>query len=431
MDFIQTTNKQVDKFGAGKHGFSAGNPSGGIPATFLSAEWHDNVQQELVNVIEGAGIAINPASKTQLQQAIQAMIAGTTGNDYKASVRAATVGSNITLAGGAPNTLDGVTIAVNDRILVKDQTTGSQNGIYVVTTLGTGVNGTWTRAIDADQAGELTSGSVVAVEEGTLNADSFWMLVTDGVITIGTTVLIFARRDSGAASGQQPGEICFFARNTAPTGFLKANGAAVSRTTYAALFAAMIKTAAVAISIATPGVVTWNSHGLSANDPVKFTTTGALPTGLVVGTTYYVVGASITTNTFQLSATAGGAAIATSGAQSGAHNAINSPFGDGDGSTTFNVPDLRGNFPRGWDDSAGADTNRSYGSLQLDAMQGHLHTQIYGAGNGGNNAYGDPGRQSYPTTNTSGPVSDGTNGTPRTAAETRPRNVAMLACIKY
>lgn len=195
MDFIQTANKQADKFGAGKHGFSAGNPTGGIPATYVSPEWCDNVQQELINVIEGAGLTVNPASKTQIYQAILAMISGNAANDYKASVRAATTANIANLAGGAPNTLDGVTLVANDRILVKDQTTGSQNGIYVVTTLGTGANGTWTRATDADGVGELTSGAIVAVEQGTANADSQWMLTTDGSITIGTTSLTFARKD--------------------------------------------------------------------------------------------------------------------------------------------------------------------------------------------------------------------------------------------
>lgn len=111
--------------------------------------------------------------------------------DYKASVRVGTVGANITLAGSAPNTLDGVTLVANDRILVKDQSTGSQNGLYYVATLGTGANGTWTRATDADAAGELTPGMVVTVEEGTLLADTTWELSTDGPITIGTTALTF------------------------------------------------------------------------------------------------------------------------------------------------------------------------------------------------------------------------------------------------
>lgn len=71
------------------------------------------------------------------------------------------------------------------------------------------------------------------------------------------------------------------------------------------------------VSIATPGVVTSNAHGLVVGDIVKFTTTGALPTGLTVGTKYYVVVS--TTNTFQVSATYGGSAINTTGSQSGTH----------------------------------------------------------------------------------------------------------------
>jgi hypothetical protein len=78
----------------------------------------------------------------------------------------------------------------------------------------------------------------------------------------------------------------------------------------------------VTISIASPGVVTWNSHGLAAGEPVEFTTTGALPTGLSIYTTYYVI--NPTTNTFQVAATPGGAAINTSGSQSGTHTAYTS-----------------------------------------------------------------------------------------------------------
>ena len=73
----------------------------------------------------------------------------------------------------------------------------------------------------------------------------------------------------------------------------------------------------VTVTIASPSVVTWNAHGHSNGDFGVFTTTGALPTGLAIATTYYIVNA--TTNTFQLSATLGGAAINTSGTQSGTH----------------------------------------------------------------------------------------------------------------
>lgn len=78
-------------------------------------------------------------------------------------------------------------------------------------------------------------------------------------------------------------------------------------------------TATVTITIASPGVVTWNSHGLSNGNLVAFLTTGALPTGLTAGTWYYVVNA--TANTFEVSATSGGSAINTSGSQSGTHTA--------------------------------------------------------------------------------------------------------------
>lgn len=119
--------------------------------------------------------------------------------DFKASVRAATV-ANVTLTGGAPNTVDGVTLAVNDRILVKAQTNQAQNGIYVVQTLGTGSNGTWVRSVDADTSVEVTSGMFTLVESGTTNADSGWFLSTDGAITLGTTPLVFAQFSNGQAA---------------------------------------------------------------------------------------------------------------------------------------------------------------------------------------------------------------------------------------
>lgn len=88
--------------------------------------------------------------------------------------------------------------------------------------------------------------------------------------------------------------------------------------------------ATITVTIASPGVVTWTAHGLvntpidgNAVIPVFFTTTGALPTGIVANTTYYVIGSSITTNTFQIATTVAnaiaGTAINTSGSQSGTH----------------------------------------------------------------------------------------------------------------
>jgi hypothetical protein len=76
----------------------------------------------------------------------------------------------------------------------------------------------------------------------------------------------------------------------------------------------------VSMTIAAPCVVNWNSHGLAAGTPFQLSTTGALPTGLTAGTTYYVL--SPTTNSFNVAATVGGAAINTTGTQSGVHTAV-------------------------------------------------------------------------------------------------------------
>ena len=79
--------------------------------------------------------------------------------------------------------------------------------------------------------------------------------------------------------------------------------------------------ATVTISIAAPSVVTWTGHGLSVNDTIRFTTTGALPTGLAINTTYFVKEV-LSANTFTVSTSAGGAAVTTSGTQSGTQTAL-------------------------------------------------------------------------------------------------------------
>lgn len=114
------------------------------------------------------------------------------GMDVKESVRAATTGANISLS-AAPTTLDGISLAANDRILVKDQTTASQNGIYYVATLGTGANGVWTRTTDANTSAEVTAGLFTFVSEGTVNADSGWILTTNDTIVLDTTALAFTQ----------------------------------------------------------------------------------------------------------------------------------------------------------------------------------------------------------------------------------------------
>lgn len=111
--------------------------------------------------------------------------AARSGLDVKASVKAATT-ANITLSN--TQTVDGVALSVGDRVLVKDQTTKTQNGIYVVSATA------WTRSTDADNnpGGEVTSGMFTFVEQGTINADCGFVLTTNDPITLGTTDLDFA-----------------------------------------------------------------------------------------------------------------------------------------------------------------------------------------------------------------------------------------------
>jgi hypothetical protein len=110
--------------------------------------------------------------------------AARSGLDVKASVRVATT-DNITLSG--TQTIDGVAVIAGNRVLVKDQSTASQNGIYVVAA------GAWTRASDFDADDEVTAGAFTFVEEGTANSDSGWVLTTNNPITVGTTALVFAQ----------------------------------------------------------------------------------------------------------------------------------------------------------------------------------------------------------------------------------------------
>jgi hypothetical protein len=137
-----------------------------------------------------------------------------------------------------------------------------------------------------------------------------------------------------------------FVGNVAPRGYLFPGGAPVSRTTYGGLFYASSLTGTITVTIASPGVVTWTGNKLQNNDPIEFSTTGALPTGIVAGTTYYVRDYGVDgVGLFRLAATPGGTAINTTGSQSGVHTGLHVPYGRGDGSTTFNVVDVRASTP--------------------------------------------------------------------------------------
>lgn len=113
---------------------------------------------------------------TQIVEAIAKM-------DFKHSVLVATT-ANIALSG--LQTIDGVLLPADARVLVKNQTAAKENGLYVVSSTGV-----WKRTQDADTSVEVTPGLFVSVERGTANGDSVWQLVTDAPIVLGTTALAF------------------------------------------------------------------------------------------------------------------------------------------------------------------------------------------------------------------------------------------------
>ena len=106
------------------------------------------------------------------------------GLDVKGSVRAATT-VNISLSGA--QTIDGVSVVATDRVLVKNQSTGSQNGIYVASASA------WSRAADADSNDDVTAGMFTFVEEGTVNADTGWVMTNNAAVVLGTTALVFTQ----------------------------------------------------------------------------------------------------------------------------------------------------------------------------------------------------------------------------------------------
>lgn len=129
--------------------------------------------------------ATDAANKSYVDNAVQ-------GLSWKQAVRVATT-ANGTLASAFEDgdTVDGVTIATGDRILIKDQSTGSENGIYTIN-----ASGAPTRALDANTSAEVDSATVY-VESGTANADTVWTLTTDNP-TLNTTSLTFAQVNGGA-----------------------------------------------------------------------------------------------------------------------------------------------------------------------------------------------------------------------------------------
>ena len=146
-----------------------------------------------------------------------------TGLDVKDSVKVATT-ADITLSG--TQTIDGVAVSADERVLVKNQSTGSENGIYDCKA------GTWARSSDFDADSEVTSGAFVFVEQGTVSADAGYVLTTDGTITVGSTALSFTQF-SGA--GQITAGDGLQKSGNALSADLKANGGLVIESSEIAL----------------------------------------------------------------------------------------------------------------------------------------------------------------------------------------------------
>ena len=323
MQRISTSSAVADLFGSGKSGFRNGDLPRGVLPTAFNAEWCNHVQEEICNVIEGAGVALNPDKRDQLLTALQKLI---------------------------------------DNSTVK--TSGNQNVGGEKTFTGTAFFKAG--AFVADSVGDFAANQCLQIGSNNVNSyfynkrsGKYLSMRNDGELRYDGKRLLNVDDLAGMIPS---GAVLYFAGQTAPTGWLKANGAAVSRTAYAALFAA-------------------------------------------IGTTY----------------------------------------GAGDGRTTFNLPDLRGEFIRGWDEGRSVDAGRVFGSMQGDAIRnitGQFVSDDYNRSlvNEMLGAFAMTKRNSSLSYDAASSISTGgeylnaikfdASRVVPTAAENRPRNIALLACIK-
>ena len=141
--------------------------------------------------VKTAGVSTSGHTELASKAYVDAAVSGL---DWKASVRVATTAAG-TLATDFENgdTVDGVVLATGDRILIKNQAAGAENGIYVVA-----ASGAPARATDADASAEVTAGLAVFVAEGTTNADTCWVLTTNDAITLGSTAITFTQFGTGS-----------------------------------------------------------------------------------------------------------------------------------------------------------------------------------------------------------------------------------------
>ena len=147
-----------------------------------------NADGDIVLSPNGSGLVKIGANEVATRSYVDASIQGL---DVKQSVKVATVANRTLSELEAGQAVDGYTLVEGDRILIKEQSTASENGIYTVNS-----SGAPTRAADANVSSEVTAGLFVFVEQGSTLADTGWVLSTDGTITLGTTGLSFVQFSS-------------------------------------------------------------------------------------------------------------------------------------------------------------------------------------------------------------------------------------------
>jgi hypothetical protein len=139
--------------------------------------------------------------------------------------------------------------------------------------------------------------------------------VDEGFLTKDTGFELF-----GEASASPAHSIFHYKKKDGTSYILRMMGTSMQRYNTTSLEWYDLKSGDFTVTIASPAVATLTNHGLKAGSPIRFTTTGALPTGMAVGTTYYVIATGLTANAFQFSTSVGGSAVNTSGTQSGTHS---------------------------------------------------------------------------------------------------------------
>lgn len=305
--------------------------------------------------------------------------------DFKHSALVATT-ANIALSG--IQTIDGVLLPADARVLVKNQAQAKDNGLYVVSSTGV-----WTRAQDADTSLEVTPGLFVSIEKGTVNGDSVWQLVTDGPIVLGTTPLAFEM--------------------------------ATGRTGVSAGSYANVTVDKCGRVIAGTNPSTLAGHGITDTyTKAEIESIVAQASSLPVGSIVAFPKSSMPPGFLEIDGSVQSAATYPDLAAY-----LGTSFNKGDeGAGSFRLPESRGEFLRGWDHGRGADAGRVIGSWQDSDNKTHTHGSTAGAGwkflssdaIGGAGLSGGAGsRVSY----TADIASSG-------GSEARPRNLAVMWCIK-